>query len=81
MLSVPPIARTYGAVFMRKQNIVLSCVCHCRVQAAREERFAAQSSKRQKLREELNKREKQHATGRSEEERAKARLHVSGLIE
>lgn len=50
-------------------------VC-CRAQAHRERRLAQQDAKRQKLRQELERKEKEGAKTRNEEEQARARLKV-----
>lgn len=56
------------------------CFLLCAVRSAktvREERYAQQDSKRRKMREDLEKRERTVVRERSEEEKAKARLKVS----
>lgn len=50
-----------------------------RAQSAREARLAKQDAKRQRLREELERKEKEGVAAKSEEEQARARLKVSKL--
>jgi hypothetical protein len=48
----------------------------CSAQSRREERLAKQDAKRQKMRQDLERKERQGAAAKSEEEQARARLKV-----